>query len=231
MKRTGTYCKTLMVLFISVLFTVALGEGQSSEQKSSATLGSYKTLAISASPEYSAKYQKPAKGDPVAMAYEFFELNKKYFYMKNPHEELILANKVLDETGNVVAFTQLYNGVPIDTRIKVYFTRDGDVREITGKYLYDISLSTTPSIDSASAVRLALQAMGSPPHPKVVGPGKPFIVSSKTFRTIKEDRLYLVWKVEIHPDSTKRLDKFERYYVDASTGAILYHEWSSILRH
>jgi len=223
--------KMLMLLFLSLWFNLTLGGGKSSDQKSSVSLGSYKTLEISASPEYSAKYKKPSKGDPVDMAYEFLELNRGRLGIENPREELKQTYKALDSISGVVTFQQVCKGVPIlYSNIAVRFTGTGELKSVEGDYHYDINLPTTPSIDSASAVSVALQAMSSPAHPKVVGPGKPVIVSSKIFRPIKEDRLYLVYIVEIFPDSTKRLDKFERYYVDALSGTILYHEWSSILR-
>ena len=163
MKKTKSNPKILIVSFFSIWFNLALGGGGSTDKSSSASIGSYKTVKISASPESSAKYKKPAKGDPVEMAYEFFELNQERLGIKNPRAELLHTYKAMDNIGGVVTFQQVYGGVPIQySQIAARFTGTGELKSVEGEYHYDINLSTTPSIDSATAENLALKDLGFP---------------------------------------------------------------------
>jgi len=95
---------------------------------------------------------------------------------------------------------------------------------------YDINLSSTPSIDSAAAVKIALQDMGNPPHPKVVGPGKPIFAASNANLPLRPEGMHLVYIVEIFPDSVKSYPYFWKYYLDALGGHILYKQNESVGR-
>lgn len=189
------------------------------------TLGSYKTVKISASPEYS-KYKKPAKGDPVDMAYEFFELNKERLGIENPRIALTVGRVVRDPVGAMVSFRQIHNGYTIaGSDIRAFFTREGELREIEGDFQYDINLPSHYSIDSSSAVRIALKESGPCPRPKVTCPSKPVIIPSSEIFRYKENRLYMAWPVRVDPDSVEHAvhpsAKFYRYYIDALDGSIL----------
>src|SRR5574341_121661 len=171
------------------------------EIRSSASLGTYKIQKILADFEHYTKCKAPPKGDPVEMAYQFFELNKDRFQMKNPRKELIVPGKVIEKKTEVITFLQTHNGIPIEYGgTRVYFNPDGEIRKVEGEYYYGINLPSIPTIDSATAVKIALQAMGSP-HPKVSSADKLMIVSSKTLRPGRADRFYLIRIVEIFPDS------------------------------
>jgi Zn-dependent metalloprotease len=232
MKKKHLGIKILGIIFTCFLINNSYGDTGTSNQSSTKALGSYKNVKILAGLEYELKYKKPLKGNPVDMAYEFFELNKSSFPVTNPRAELIPKYQTFDNISGVISFRQVYKGIPFQfSEITVRFTGSGELKSVEGEYRYDINLPTTPSIDSASAIKLALQAMGSPKSPKVIGPGKPIIVSSQRFRPPKEDRLYLVWIVEIFPESTKPYGHFERFYIDAFNGNVLYQEASSTFRH
>jgi len=202
MKSIKSDYKMLMVLFLSLWFNLALGGGKSSDQKSSASLGSYKTIEISASPEYSAKYKRPPKGDPVDMAYQFFELNKSSFSIPNPREELIPKYQAFDKISGVISFQQVYKGVPIQySDITVRFTGSGELRSVEGDYHYDINLSTNYSMDSLTAVQRTLKDIGPIPDssvPRVSCPNKPIIVHSSELDRRDEDKLYLIWPVSVY---------------------------------
>ncbi len=184
------------------------------------SIGTYKRQRILADLEQDTKYKIPPKGDPVEMAYEFFEFNKDSFQMKEPRKELIVPAKVMDQKTNVVTFNLAYYGIPICcTGIRVFFNPEGEIRKVEGEYYYDINLPSTPTIDSASAVKIALQAMGTP-HPKISNADKLMIVSSKFFRPKEADRLYLVRIVEIFPDRAIPQWWIRQFYVDVLHGAI-----------
>ncbi|OGC87777.1 MAG: hypothetical protein A2142_08930 [candidate division Zixibacteria bacterium RBG_16_48_11] len=184
------------------------------------SVGTYKSQRIRADLEEDTEYKIPPKDDPVEMAYRFFELNKDSFLMNNPRNELIVPGKVMDEKTKVVTFLQTHNGIPIwNNGIRVHFTPQGEMRIVDGVYFYDISLPSTPTIDSASAVKIALQAMGSP-HPKVLSANKLMIVSSKTYHPNEAARFHLVRIVAIFPDSAMPHGPYRQFYVDVLYGAI-----------
>jgi len=227
MKQNIPYCKLFSILFFFIWLDFALGGGESSDKSTPASIGSYKTVKLSASPVSSAKYKKPAKGDPVDMAYQFFELNKSLFPFSNPRDELIPTYKAFDNISGVISFQQVYKGVPIHfSDITVRFTGNGELKIIEGEYHSDINLPASPSIDSASAVKIALQEAGPLPLPKAVCQSKPLIIPSSELFRYKENRLYLAWPVRVYPDSTEKavigyFSKYYRYYIDALDGSIL----------
>jgi|GEM_PF-3562908 len=229
MRRIETFCPILMVIFLSNCFNIALGGG-SSDKSSSTSIGSYKTAKISASPERSAKYKKPAKGEPVDIAYEFFELNKEFFHINNPREELAIRRVESNLKGRLsamVSFKQLHNGIELfNSDIRAFIKDDGELREIEGNYCYDMNLPSTPSVDSASAVKIALQEAGALPLPKAVCSSKPVIIPSSELFRYNENRLYMAWPVRVYPDSTEKartgsFRKYYRYYIDALDGSVL----------
>lgn len=238
MKRKNLYIKMLAVTLICFLFNISEGNGKSSVQSAPTGPGSYKTQKIHVGLQYTIKYKRPQKGDPVDMAYEFLELNKEKLGIKNPREELTVGRVERDPVGAMVLFNQVYKGVPIaGSDIRAFFTREGDLRDIEGDYHYDINLLTTPSVDSGSAVKVATDDYKS--HvAKVIGPEKPFIVSSKFFHSTERERLYLTWAVKLYPkwkvmilktspsDSTIGADApwVTDYYINAVDGSILYKQ-------
>ena len=244
-----------LVLAIALLFAISLAsrgdkgketkvEGSVVEQEES-PIGTYKVRNITANLQKSPEYKKPAEGDPVEVVYEFFELNESLFHIPNPRCELTPTRNILEHYRPLVSFQQIYNGIPIQqTDITARFTYSGGLISIEGEYLYDINLPVIPPIDSAFAVKLSLRAMGSPPHPRVVAPANPIIilgehiprhntpvpVSHGTPHSILNDRLYMVWILEIFPESSRPRGRFERFYMDALKGSILHRETSTTFR-
>ena len=207
-------------------------QGTVAEQKES-PYGTYKIRRISANLEKSPEYKKPSEGDPVEVVYEFLELNESSMQITNPRCELMPIRKTLEHYRPVVSFQQVYNGIPIQhTDITARFTYSGGLISIEGEYLYDINLPVIPPIDSASAVNLAVRALGHPSRAKVVAPSGPIIVIGETMpHRLRADRLYMFWIVEIFPDSAMRVGQFERFYINALKGTISFRETSSTLIH
>ncbi|MCI0531341.1 MAG: hypothetical protein L0Y74_05280, partial [candidate division Zixibacteria bacterium] len=192
--------------------------------------GSFKFRKILAGLEYSLEYEKPVKGDPVSMAYEFLELNKEKLGMKNPREELVHQGTLPGGSGvRRLSFGQTYNGLGIrEAGIRVFFTSEGEIQEIDGRYYYDINLPSIYSVDSMSAVQIALNDVKLTPNPITICPSKPIIVSSSTLPLQEENRLYIVWPIQIRPEHTSRFVYI--YYIDALNGNIIIKGRDSSLR-
>jgi len=226
MKKSKSVLERLTVLVLALLFATALGGGASDDEKASSVAGSYKSREISVIPEYNAKYKKPAKGDPVEMAYEFFNLNKALFPIANPRQELKPTYKAFDKISGVISFQQIYQGIPIqNAEIRARFTGTGEFKSVEGEYYYDINLSTTPSIDLATAENLAIKDLGFPENAKVFKNEQ-----YSTHLTIWRDnngKLRLIWVLWVrqgYPD----WHSWE-YYIDAHDGTVLSK--LDIIRH
>ncbi|MCI0531208.1 MAG: hypothetical protein L0Y74_04560, partial [candidate division Zixibacteria bacterium] len=106
-----------------------------------------------------------------------------------------------------------YQGFEIaHSDLRVYFTPDGDLRDIDGEFHYDINLSTNYSIDSATAVGIALRDIGTLPEtevPLIRCPGKPIIVPSSELNLRDESKLYLVWPISMFTVTA------QSYYADS----------------
>jgi len=231
MKRAKFYFKMLLIVFLCLLYNASLGDTGSSNSSTTGVLGSYKTLKIHAGLEYTLKYKKPAKGNPVDMVYEFVELNKSLIPITYPRNELIPTYQAFDKTSGVISFQQVYHGIPIQySDITARFTPSGELKNVEGEYHYDINLSTNYSVDSLSASQRALVDVGveSAPHPGVICPSKPVITHSSEFERQDENRLYLVWPVQVFPDTTGLTSRgntdYYAYYIDALDGSIVYKQ-------
>ena len=220
MRRIESFYPILLIILLPIWFNIAIGGGGSTDNSSSTSIGSYKTVKISASPEYSAKYNKPSKGDPVEMAYEFFELNQERLGVKNPRAELLHTYKAMDNIGGVVTFQQVYGGVPIlYSQIAARFTGTGELKSVEGEYHYDINLSTTPSIDSATVENLALKDLGFPKDAKVVNNKKRKASTQLCIWLHQDGKFHLIWVVWVSQDYPEA--HAWQYYIDAHDGTVL----------
>lgn len=221
MNRVKSHLKMLMALFFSLPLSFTVAGDKPSSQNVTAGIGSYKTQKIHVGLEYSIKYKQPAKGDQVEMVYEFLELNKDLFLIKNPREELVLKYR----NDRVVSFQQTYQDIELPSRIKARFSRNGGLTLVEGNYIYDISLSTTPSVDSATAENLALKDLGNPENAKVFKNEQ-----YSTHLSIWKDNggklrlIWVLWVRQEYPD----WHSWE-YYIDAHDGTVLSKV--DIIRH
>jgi len=231
MKRKKFTFMVLLILFLFLLFNASLGDGGSSKSTTTGFLGSYKTLKIHAGLEYTVRYKKPAKSNPVEMVYVFLELNKSLIPIADPRNELLPTYQAFDKISGVISFQQICHGIPIQySDITARFTPSGELKSVEGEYHYDINLSTNYSIDSLSASQRALGDVGveSAPHPEVICPSKPVIIHSSEFDRRGENRLYMVWPIQVFPDTTGLTSRgntdYYAYYIDALDGAIIYKQ-------
>lgn len=154
----------------------------------------------------------------MEMAYQFFELNKSSFPIANPREDLKPTYKSFNKTSGVISFQEMYHGVPVQyADIIVRFTPSGELRGIEGEYHYDINLSSTPSIDSTSAERIALKDVGtSDTTTKLVNNREYF--THLEICTMNDKKLHLIWFVWIHQENPPHS---WRYQINAQDGTIL----------
>jgi hypothetical protein len=173
-----------------------------------------------------ANLKYPQKAEPVEMAYQFLELNKEHFRMKEPRQDMVMGEVTTHGKITRVTLKQIYHGIPVDAGARIWFNSNGGVHLFKITYFDDINLPATPSIDSASAAKIALQETGPSPSPKAVCSSKPIIIPSSELFRYNENRFYMAWPVRVYPDSTEKakigyFKKWYRYYIDALDGSVL----------
>jgi len=169
---------------------------------------------------YAEGFKIPEGGNPVEAAYRYFELNKDRYHIVNPREELLLKRQERDDYGAMVSFTQVYNGVPLlYSDIRAHFDGRGVLKEVEGDYVYDINLTTTPQIDSATVENLALKDLGFPKDAKVVNNKKKKASTQMCIWLHQDGKFHLIWVVWISQDYPKT--HAWQYYIDAHDGTVL----------
>ncbi|HXF48675.1 MAG TPA: M4 family metallopeptidase [Verrucomicrobiae bacterium] len=168
------------------------------------------------------------KSDPVGMAYEFFEKNKEVFGMAQPQSELKVKGESKDQYGGTVGFKQVYKGVDVWNGVMyAHFTPSGRLKYVNGEFYPDITLSATPSIDSAAAIEIAKRDINLPADylvwakkylDAIGNPCQPISVSLSISRF--SGKYHLVWVVGINVDYGVGLGAWN-YFIDAHSGAIL----------
>ena len=168
----------------------------------------------------------PEKADPLEMSYRFFELNREKYHIGNPRQELIKRWVRGDNISTTVSLKQVYNGIDLmHSDIRLHFDGGRRLKEVTGTYIYDINLSTTPQIDSASAENLALKDLGFPENAKVFKNEQ-----YSTHLTIWRDnngKFRLIWVLWVRQEYPK--SHSWEYYIDAHDGTVLSKV--DIIRH
>ncbi len=169
--------------------------------------------------------------DPVEAAYEFLELNKEIFGIKNVREELKVESKFFDQYGGGIVFQQYYKGIPILWgQIGVRFTPTKKLKAIEAAFNPEIDMrmtvSTTPSNDSLAALAIVKQDLGLPndyqdkieqSKEQIGMKARPSSSASLEIHYLKE-KYYLVWVVRQLVSET-----FSdwQYVIDAHTGRII----------
>lgn len=170
------------------------------------------------------------KGDPADMAYQFFEKNRELYGLTDPRSELKVTGVDKDELGRMVALQQYYRNVEVrNAVVKASFGRDGNLCAISGFTYPDINVSTTPTVDSKTALSITKRDLGLSADyrskdmetiskisgtRKVDDPGGSALLCIMPF----ENKYLLVWLVRVHKD--RPLGAWE-YFIDANSGEIL----------
>jgi len=178
----------------------------------------------------------PSSLDPEAAARSFIETNAALFgvadmstlRLKTNHEAL---------GGNLLYFEQTYNGIPVvGSGIGVVMDGERRVKMVSGPYQRDLQVNTTPSLGGAAAVAKAqadlsrFQVTWVPGVAEKLNPALDLLASQlgpmatprphlQVFPTADGPRL--VWKFYLF---SRNPFGFFKYYVDASSGAVLLRE-------
>lgn len=149
----------------------------------------------------------------VQAALEFLDEHKTLFRMAEPKRDLVLINKVSDAAGNTaVAMQQTYKGVPVrGGTVRVQFTPEKTVSQVSNKYQPDLDIDTDPEVDADQATQTALQAAGQG------RPAEGFPPDLSVFQ--RKGKWHLVWNVRIDDIEHERL---LHYFVDAHNGDIVF---------
>jgi len=164
--------------------------------------------------------------DPVEAAYEFFEQNKDLYGIRQLKEELRLDGVVKDEIGTTVFLKQYYKGIEVQYgRVPVHFNRSGKLMGVNGGFAQIFDLSTKPSIDSLSAIRIVKRDLKytaedesrAAEAQKALGTNR-LPVNAVLVIASYENCYHLVWIIDLF-----RSRPYESwvYSVDAHTGVIL----------
>ncbi len=133
-------------------------------------------------------------------------------------------------------YQQHYQNIPVEGAIYVVHEKHGRAATSNGKIVRNIALSTTPQLDAAMAIDVALQHFGDVPYlwndtymeaqikriknddNATFYPSPELVIASEHYSKNGQD-YRLAWKMDIF---TKGEHARQLVYVDAQTGAILY---------
>ncbi|MFL6212901.1 MAG: M36 family metallopeptidase [Blastocatellia bacterium] len=179
---------------------------------------------------------QPSSLDPEAAARAFIASNAALFGVSDM-STLVLDSNVAALGGNLLYFKQSYNGLPVfNSGIGVVMDGQRRVKMISGPYRNDISVNTTPGLDTAAAVAVAqsdlarhqVQWVGG--VAEVLNPALDLIASQLGVLAMPHPEL----NIFMAPDGAHLAYRFlyfsrnpfgvYRYQVDALTGQVLYRE-------
>jgi len=159
------------------------------------------------------KLSEPIQADPAQIAIRFFTQNQALFNMQNPAQELEVIKARTDRRGwKHVRLQQKYKSLPVEGKTYlVHINPEQEVRMASGNYLPQINISTTPAIDSSTALNKARndlnpqESLSMPPHAALI------VYQFK-------DHTYLAWKTVLV--SKRPLGEFV-YFIDAENGEVI----------
>jgi len=150
------------------------------------------------------------------------------FGLTNPAQDLSEFKSARSDNGHItVRYQQNHNGVPVMGGELIVNTNDnGDLYSISGEVSPNPTPETTPTIDSAQAVKTALEAIAK----WYQSPVESFIVSEPELWIYDESLLLpstrpveLVWRMEVTAVETTSMPVREFVLVDAHRGGISLH--------
>ncbi len=149
----------------------------------------------------------PRSGPPEAIARRF--LREQTSLLGIDPDTLQLEKESKGDGHRHVLYRQTHRGIPVEfARVKVHLDENGSVIGANSRYEPDLSLSLTPSISAADAVRAAeADSFGT-------ADGSASLVILPVEAT---GRSHLAWKVKVKAPMAAW-----RYYIDARTGQVLF---------
>jgi len=146
-----------------------------------------------------------------------FIANHPDIFLVNPEDLIVLKDEIHDGIRYLI-YQQTYNGVLVaKSRVDFRYSRNGKLVMIGSDVFPLINVSTSPSLNEYSAYQIVLNDINEEPAPE-----------------LDESRL-VVYPIPETGTLAWRIDSGNwRFYVDASTGAILeriHNEWDAYTAH
>ncbi len=145
-------------------------------------------------------------------AIKFLEKFKNVFVLKEPKQELKIAQRITDDLGNThLKFDQYYQGLSIfGAQLIVHFNSRGEIYLFNGRYCPSFILSTQPIISNTEAIRIAVNnskvVTDSTSNRLVIFPG------------LNLNDPKLAWDVLLF----NKIKTRQQYIIDAKSGRILF---------
>ncbi len=148
----------------------------------------------------------------AAAALDFLEEKRQLFRMREPKEELRVSRRTTDVRGNhCVALQQTYKGIAVDGgTVRVHFSPENAIYQITNKYAPAVELDVEPAITSDDAYEKALADAGGGERVAAVEPRLAVLPEGETPK--------LAWVLDV---ISKKSGLPMRYFVGAKDGSIL----------
>lgn len=162
------------------------------------------------------KYAHFKNTNPELNHENFFETMASAMHL-SPQSKMVLEETVPSKTGFIhYKYQQYHENLPVFGNRYILHEKDGVVKTANGQFRPEISISSRPGIDAATAVAFAKQHLKARSyHPDAKAPVLCFI--DPAFPKTSEI-LRLAYQVDLH--STEPFSK-QRYFVDAATGKII----------
>lgn len=159
---------------------------------------------------------KGIKGDEKEITYKFFEDNRDLFKMVDPRKELKINRINKYQAGDThIRMDQFYKGLKVfGHQLITHFNSAGKLKSITGTFLSEINVPTTPQIDSAKAVGIALSDILSK-----YKSAKPELFGIELIIYPFQDTIYLAWLIKIYIENPP--GDWE-YFLNAIDGTLIY---------
>lgn len=145
-------------------------------------------------------------------AINHLKVDKSQFNIKDPDNELRVRRMDIDQFGfKHFRLVQMYKGLRVrGYEITAHCTKENEIKRLGGDFFPNINIDIKPSIDSAQAMKIALDELG-------------LIVSDiressmKLIVYIQNEKPYLAWQVNI-----RKLNgaPFWELFIDATNGRI-----------
>ncbi|MCB0195637.1 MAG: peptidase M4 family protein [Anaerolineae bacterium] len=149
----------------------------------------------------------------VDQAYTFFQRYGDLFHMETPQTELSLINTV-QSNGDHLRFQQMYEGVPVWGAQLLVHSKNGQMTAVNGHYQPGIVLDPIPQRNASQAEAIARHHLGTT-QAATLSTDVELVVM-----TYRVEPAALTWLVQLSTDSPPGR---WLYFVDAHTGAIVYH--------
>ena len=151
--------------------------------------------------------------DALSRAIWFTQEYADLMRVVNPSQDLQFVRRSPDETD--LFFRQRYNGIPvIGSEIGIHLQGE-HITGLSGSYLSDLQLDTTPQITAERAREIILATIDT--RAQVISEDQLRLLNRTLFGT-EETRTFLTWMVVLDVDGGTE------YYIDANTGGLRFEQ-------